>query len=221
MQDPLRAVFNVERPLHEVWRACAAPAAGASFRLPAFPALDGKPGCPVTVLEADPQRLLRLRKDGPPCAGTEIVVAIAPATAAGWPTRVTLEQGGFAAGFASPAAIEAHFRQIAADFRLFLSHEVEVPGTVFTDFGAEVTPTATGLRVDSVAEGAFAAAAGLRPGDVLLTVGPIRIHSIEQLWTTLALLPGGDVPMTWVRDGSRAEGTAPLAARPAPAPAQG
>lgn len=138
MDDGLESVSHLEVPRAEVWRRCRLPGPADTHqcRIPGFPSVDGAPGCLAAVLESEPQKLLRCRKLDMPCAGTEITVRLAPANAAGWPTRVTLRQSGF--GAALPRDIlEAHWRRIVADFRLYLEREVIVPGTAWgVDLGA-------------------------------------------------------------------------------------
>ena len=170
--------------------------------------MDGAPGCVAEILESDPQKFLRCRKLDMPCAGTEITVRLEPANAAGWPTRVTLRQSGF--GDALPRDIlKVHWRQIAADFRLYVEREVTVPGTAWgVDLGALFRQTPVGLETTAVVQGGPADRVGLRDGDLLLTVGPIRVHDLAQLWTVLAVLPwDAEVVLGWARGGSRMEGT--------------
>ncbi len=155
--------------------------------------MDGEPGCAAAVLESEPQKLLRCRKLDLPCAGTEITIRVAP-------TRVTLSQQGF--GDVLPREIlEVHWRQIAADFRLYVEREITVPGTAWgIALDAAVRQTPTGLEVTEVGEGGLGARCGLRVGDLLLTVGPVRVHALAQLWTVLALLPvDGEVGLGWAR----------------------
>lgn len=220
MTAAFEAVFNIERPLHAVWEACRLPSESdpprnrdaSACRLPAFPSFDGQSGCAATVIESRPQQSLRLRKDDEPCRGTEIDIRIEPATAAGWPTRVTLRQSGFASWFlAAGDVVEAHWQHIVADFRLYLTHGVDVPGTIWGDFGATVRETPIGLELLAVTDAALASRCGMHEGDLLLTIGPIRIHTIEQLWTVLALLPAGTkTSAAWVRNGVRMAASATI-----------
>ena len=209
MDDVLESVFHIEVPRAEVWRRCRLPPADDAdrCRLPGFPSFDGAPGCAAVVLDCEPQRLLRCRKADMPCADTEIGVRVEPANASGWPTRVTVWQRGFEAVMPRDA-LETHWRQIAADFRLYLEREVTVPGTVWgIDLGASVRAVETGLEVTGVAQGGFAARCGMRVGDLLLTVGPVRVHDLAQLWTVLALLPAeATAVLGWARGHERMEG---------------
>lgn len=184
--------------MHEVWDACRAPDTGPC-RIPAFPSPDGG-GCEATVLESKPQRLLRVRKDDMPCAGTEIEIRIEPATAAGWPTRVTLRQSGFGPFFhAMPEIFDAHFRQIAANFHLYVERGIRVGAETPPDFGAAVVQTPTGLELGAVMDGGFASRSGMATGDLLLEVGGVRVHHIGELWAVLAALPKGATTVAWAR----------------------
>ena len=216
MTKAFEAAFDVERPLHAVWQACRLPtnAEPPACRIPAFPSFDGKPGCAATVLSSEPQQHLRVRKDDEPCAGTEIEIRIGPATAGGWPTRVSVRQSGFAPWLLAAGDVaEVHWRHIVADLHLYLVHEVTVPATVWGDFGAAVHQTAMGLELGDVTDGGIASRCGMEPGDLLLTVGPIRVHTIEQLWTVLALSRiDTETTVGWVRDGT------PMASSPTATP---
>ena len=207
MSKTFEAAFNVERPLHAVWEACRLPTDDVppKCRVPGFPSFDGQPGCAATVIDLAPQQLLRVQKDDEPCAGTEIEIRISPATAGGWPTRISVRQSGFAPWLlAAGDIVEAHWRHIVADFHLYLAHEVTVPGTVWGDIGAGLRQTPIGLELADVADGGLAARCGMQAGDVLLTIGGIRVHTIEQLWTVLALRTAAeDAPVTWARAGRR------------------
>lgn len=207
MSRAFESVFDVERPLHAVWEACrlATDDAPPACRIPGFPSLDGQPGCAATVIDSAPQQLLRVRKDDEPCAGTEIAIHVSPATAGGWPTRVSVRQSGFAPWLlAAGDVVEAHWRHIVADFHLYLVHEVTVPGTVWGEIGAGVQQTPIGLELADLTADGLAARCDMQAGDVLLTIAGIRIHTIEQLWTVLALVDSRrETSVAWVRGGRR------------------
>ena len=207
MSKAFESAFDVERPLHAVWEACRLPTNDAppACRIPAFPSLDGQPGCAATVIDSAPQQLLRVRKDDEPCAGTEIAIHVSPATAGGWPTRVSVRQSGFASWLlAAGDVVEAHWRHIVADFHLYLAHEVTVPGTVWGEIGAALRQTPIGVELGDLTDGGLAARYDMHPEDVLLTIAGIRIHTIEQMWTVLALVDSRREPaIAWVRDGRR------------------
>ncbi len=209
MDDQLEFIGNLEVPQAEAWRRCRLPGATAAdhCRVPGFPSVDGEPGCAAAVLDCMPQKLLRCRKLDMPCAGTEIAIRLGPANAAGWPTRVTVSQQGFG-GVLPREILQVHWRQIAADFLLYLEREITVPGTAWgIALDADVKQTQTGLAITGAAERGLAGRCGLRTGDLLLTVGPVRVHDLAQLWTVLALLPADrEVALGWARGTEWMEG---------------
>ena len=184
-------------------------------RIPGFPSVDGEPGCVARVLASEPQKLLRVRKRDMPCAETMIEIAIGPANASGWPTRVEVTQSAFPPEMDAMAdLVDAHWRQIVADVRLYLEHGVVVPGTVWgASFGALTaqTPVALALTKLDQDQNGFAARCGMREGDLLLTLRGIRIHDLAQLWTVLALSAvGEEVAVAWARGGELHTAVAPL-----------
>ena len=229
--------FHVAQPQSTVWERLRLPAAavqprpepGASpvgikhgggalsptalWRVPGFPSEDGQSGCLGVVLASKPQAFLKLRKADGPCIDSEIEIAIGPANASGWPTRVVLTQSGLPAPLlAMPDMASAHWRQIVADFRLHLEHGVAAPGFVWgTTFGAIVTQAPAGLLLGKVDDDGFAHRCGLSEGDLLLTFRGVRIGDIGQLWTALALFRRGEqATVTWVRRGELLAGSALL-----------
>ena len=204
---PLRETFHVEQPLATVWarlRPGEAPlAVGSPCRIPGFPSFDGEPGCAATVVAMQPQRSLIAKKADQPCAGSSIVIEVGPANAAGWPTRVTLTQSDLPPPMAAiPDAVQAHSRQIVADFQLYLEREVALPPAEWgPDFSANAKPTPLGLELESVANGGFAERCGMQAGDLLVALRGVRVRDLAQLWTVLALsAPGETIAAAWVRD---------------------
>ena len=162
---------------------------------------------------SDPQRRLVGTKLDEPCAGTVISVEIGPANAGGWPTRVHVAQSDFQPPLAGlPDFLNAHWRRIAADFRLHLEQGVVLPQTVWgASLGAVTTESPTGLTVKAIEAGGFAERCGMRAGDLLLALAGVRVLDTAQLWTVLAMLtPGRRTTATWVRDGGVVEGEAEL-----------
>lgn len=208
MKDVFEETFVVDPAPAEVWKALTTRTitCGASgdlhYVLPAFPSFTplDVPGASCTPIEERLERLLRVTKDHEPCAGTEIAVKLDPA---GTGTRVAVVQSGFGSWFdAVRDAILTHGRQIMADFRLYLEHGVTAPGTVWgPDLGAQTRHCPVGLEIVAVELGGFAERAGMRPGDLLVSLRGIRVHNTEQLWTVLALTaPGVTAEVTWVRE---------------------
>lgn len=217
MDDGFSATFNIDKLPRHVWESMRLPGADdAHCRIPGFPSIGAdpnEPGCLVCVLETDPERLLRCRKEDMPCAGTEIVIRLDPANASGWPTLVSISQTGFGPMLDTMRDVfETHWHQIVADFRLYLERQVIAPGTAWgADLGALSVQTPIGLELTQVTNDAFADRCGMQTGDLLLTLNGIRIHDIAQLWTVLALAePGTQTHASWVRGDQAIEGTAAL-----------
>lgn len=203
----LRETFDVFLPLSAVWERLRLPGESAAgiCRIPGFPSVDGNPGCVVAVDVSEPQQRLGGTKADQPCAGTRIDIETGPANASGWPTRLSLVQSGFEPPLADlPDFLNAHWRRIVADFRVYVEHGVTTPPAAWrTSLGATTPETPTGLVVKDVAPEAFADRCGMREGDILLTLAGVRVLDTAQLWTVLAMLAPGDLAAaTWVRDGA-------------------
>ena len=205
--DELHETFDVFLPLSAVWERLRLPGGSAArvFRIPGFPSSDGKPGCVVAVDVSEPQRRLAGTKADPPCAGTRIDIEIGPANASGWPTRLSLAQSGFEAPLADlPDFLNAHWRRIVADFRLYVEHGVTAPPAAWrASLGATTRETPTGLAVTDVEPEAYADRCGMQEDDILLTLAGVRMLDTAELWTVLSMLAPGDLATaTWVRDGA-------------------
>lgn len=216
MKDEFEATFVVDLAPKEVWEALTRRTTGGGraddvhYVLPGFPSLTplDVPGASCTPLELEEGRLLRVKKDHEPCAGTEIAMTLEDT---GTGTRITVVQSGFGPWFFQARdAIETHGRQIIADLRLYIERGVTAPGTRFGEnLGAQTRHTPVGLEIVAVDAGGFAEQAGLRPGDLLLSLRGIRLHGTEQLWTVLALTePGRSADVRWVRGSEPMQGRA-------------
>ena len=203
----LRENFDVFLPLSAVWERLRLPGESGTgiCRIPGFPSIDGSPGCVVAIDVSEPQRRLGGTKADHPCAGTRIDIEIGPANASGWPSRLSLAQSGFEAPLADlPDFLNAHWRRIVADFRLYVEHGVTVPPSAWrTSLGATTRETPTGLAVTDVEPETYADQCGMREDDILLTRDGVRILDTAQLWTVLAMLAPGDLATaTWIREGA-------------------
>lgn len=210
MQDDYETTFIVELATAEVWEALTRQPLHAEgeaaeekhYVLPGFPSFVPRKetGSSCTVLEEEVGRLLRVRKDDEPCAGTEIAVTL-ESTKTG--TRITVVQSGFGAflDIVGRDTVFGHGDQIMKDFRLYLERGLSVPGTVWgPGLGARIKQTPVGLEMAAVDPGGFAERLGLSTGDLLLTLGAIRVHDLQQLWTVLALTEvGSKLEVTWAR----------------------
>jgi len=196
------AVFDICSLPRQIWQAICDAEVDGRCRLPGFPSAGAAlTGCMATIIEADPERLLRLRKDDAPCAGTEITLRLSPANAGGWPTRLTLTQTGFGAPAIARDAMTTHWRQIVADFRLFLEHTIVAPSTRSgPDLGIVPRQTDIGVECAALVPGGSAARHGIAAGDLLLSVRGIRIYDIAQLRAVLATTSDSPIELVWVHD---------------------
>lgn len=210
MKDDFEATFVVDLAADEVWEALTRRTVEAGDEgdeavhyvlpgFPSFPPLD-VPGASCSLIEMETGRLLRVKKDHFPCAGTEIVVRLEQAETG---TRVTVVQSGFGPflDIVGRDTVFSHGHQIARDFCLYLERGVTVPGTAWNvSLGAKPRQTPIGLEIIDVEPKGFAEQAGLRADDLLLTLRGIRIHDLQQLWTVLALSErGSSAEVTWAR----------------------
>ncbi len=210
MKDDFEATFVVDLAPDEVWETLtrrtlqAEPGSEAEvhYVLPGFPSFAPLPlkGASCTLIEMQVGRLLRVRKDHEPCAGTEIAVRLEQAETG---TRVSVVQSGFGPflDVVGRDTVFGHGHQIMADFRLYIERGLTVPGTVWgANLGARTRHMPVGLEIVGVDTGGFADTAGLCAGDLLLTLRGIRLHDTQQLWTVLALTePGTTSDVSWAR----------------------
>ncbi len=208
MKDDFEATLVVDLAPDEVWETLTsrtleadAGGEGVHYVLPGFPSFAALPlaGASCTLIEMEAGRLLRVKKDHEPCAGTEIAVRLEQAETG---TRVTVVQSGFGPflDILGRDAVFGHGQQIMADFRLYIERGLTVPGTVWgANLGARTKQTPVGLEIVAI-DGGFAETAGLRASDLLLTLRGIRLHDTQQLWTVLALTePGTSSDVSWAR----------------------
>ncbi len=221
MSDDFEATFIVELAPKAVWDALTRRtvrkegADVAHYVLAGFPSFAQLevPGASCSVLEIEPERLLRLKKDDEPCAGTEIAITLEQSKTG---TRVTVVQSGFGPflEWAGKDTVFGHGHQIVADLRLYIERGLTVPGTNWgAQLGLRAKQTPTGLEVFAVDASSVAEGAGIRVGDLILTLRGIRIHDLQQLWTVLALTdPGSTADLSWARGDDQMSGKATFAA---------
>lgn len=222
MKDDFEATFVVDLAPEEIWQALTRRTLDGEAEddakhyvlagFESFPPLEVE-GASCTVLEEDPARLLRVKKDHHPCMGTEIAIRLEQS---GSGTRITVVQSGFGPflDFAGRDTVFGHGMQIMADLRLYLERGVTVPGTIWgPDLGVKLGQTPVGLEIVTVQPGGFAERVGICPGDLLLTLAGIRLHDLQQLWTVLALTDATDeTQVTWARGSECMNATAKFAA---------
>lgn len=217
MKDDFEESFVVAMAPDAVWQALTERTVDADgdgelhYVLPGFPSLTplGVVGASCTPVEVEEGRLLRLTKDHHPCAGTEIAVRLEQAEKG---TRITIVQSGFGAflDLVGRDTAFGHGHQIVNDFRLYIERGLTVPGAAWgANLGASPRQTPVGLEILSVQPDGFAASAGMKEGDLLLTLRGIRLHDLQQLWTVLALTQAGsEAVATWARGRRAMDGKA-------------
>jgi hypothetical protein len=192
--DGFEATFVVSLPRDQAW---------ARLR-DAAPALDGLPepregqwwipgveGA-ADELEVDEGTRLRARKATMPCKGTEIVVTLEDADTG---TRITFVQSGFGDGFAEARPwLEAGWWAIRADLFLYFERGVSAGRHLrpWGSVGGEVRETPAGLVVDGVEHDGFLDRAGVRAGDLLLTLGGAPVVNVRELASVVRSHRTGD-----------------------------
>lgn len=209
LDDGFAAVFVIDALPQHVWASLRERFGDANdVDLPGFPSSQGagpserRGGCRAFIETMQPGQLLTCRKACPPFADTLITIRMEPANASGWPTRINLQQTGFGAALkVMNEVLEADWRQIVADFRVFLERGIDVPSQApAPDLGATVRQTPTGLEVAAVAGHGLAHRCGLQIGDLLLTVAGTRVLDIALLRAMLAPAKVGTIiEVTWAR----------------------
>jgi predicted metalloprotease with PDZ domain len=163
----------------------------------------------------DPGRLLRVRKDEQPCAGTEIAVRLEHA---GSGTRVTVVQSGF--GPWLPDVIEMFgmvWNMIVADLKLYIERGITLKTHLFSEpqptanLGCSLEDNLTGLVVVTVNDDGFAARAGIQQGDLLVNLNGVRLLNGMQLLDLMRMCKAGDeLNAVWARGRERMEATAAI-----------
>lgn len=104
--------------------------------------------------------------------------------------------------------------------RITLVPGVGEPGDRGAGYGAwlgtvpDFTPVDTGVLLAGVTEGGPAATAGLQKGDILIGIGDHEVEDLEGMTDALSEhVPGQDVVITFLRDGTRRTTTARLGDR--------
>ena len=167
----------------------------------------------ASVVEHEAKTRLRLTKDDEPCAGTEIVVTLADAETG---TRITVVQSRF--GDWLPALYDTMavgWRHIVADLQTYLCTGVHARrhARPWGDLGADVTPAAGGLRINTVRPATLADRLGLNDDDLLVVLAGAPVSCHDDLATVLRVLASrsGTIDAEWVRGGTLLTGVASMA----------
>ncbi len=167
---------------------------------------EGWPPVPGRVVEVEPQRLLRWVCDDDDCEITEWFSAAADGTS------VTVRQ----VSQPTPPEHERQSYQLGwdeslADLALLVEHGVAESRHMSprVDLGARTRQVTAGVQMVEVAPGSWAASVDLRPGDLLIRLGPAPVFSRSDL----ALIarshpPGTRLEVEYARAGERHRATA-------------
>lgn len=221
-----KRVFSVRVPVFDAWRAFTEP----DHRRQWYPVEDDIfqliPGGEVgygaepyrvqgRMEEVEEGRRLRWSEGPGQLPGTTEITVVFEEADTG--SRITITHAGFGEGPDWIGQLDGHARgwtQIMADFALYAETGVPVRRAFSwpTRMGVVPYQTDAGVRLGVVIEGGAAADAGLRPEDLLVSLGTAPIFDITDLWSTLAShRPGQAVPVEYVRDGSLHTGEVLLA----------
>ncbi|HZN14186.1 MAG TPA: PDZ domain-containing protein [Acidimicrobiales bacterium] len=202
-EDGFEATFVVATPRKEAWDRLVE-ARPASDKIPQpragqwwVPGIEA----PADELEVAPPSFLRVRKAVEPCKGTEIVLTLEDE---GSGSRITIVQTGFGPGFSDHRPwLSTGWYSILADLVVFFERGVSLGRhlTWWADIGCGVAETDEGLVVGAVAADAFAARAGLQPGDLIVLVDGTPVLDVRDLsvLTRGPLLGGGEATVRYLR----------------------
>ena len=218
MTDPLdgfEAVLSINVDRDTAWTNLvgATPPPGFAADLGAdrrwLPGFEGE----GDVLESDEGKRLRVRKATEPCAGTEIVVVLEDE---GTGTRITVSQTGFGDVGGLRPWLASGWATIVADFAVALERGVQLRRHLgpWNDLGCLIEEGPTGVAVASPARpGSLAAAAGLEPGDLLVSIAGTPVANVPDLAVLVrgALAPGVEVDVVALRGAERHEGRGAIA----------
>jgi S1-C subfamily serine protease len=126
------------------------------------------------------------------------------------------QQGAVAVGFAIPAATATRVAGELLDRgQARHSYLGLQPGELTQQIANDLHVAGDGVVVYAVSPGGPAATAGIRPGDVLTTIGERKISSVEELFAALrGHEPGQTVGLSYVRDGEHRTAQVRVADRP-------
>ena len=211
--DGFEATFVVSTPRAEVWKLLAGAQPASDALAPAgagqwwIPGVEGA----ADELEVVPEERFHGRKATFPCEGTEIVITMEDAETG---TRITFVQYGFGPEFETRRPwLEAGWWAIRAD--LFVYFQRGVAGgrhlRPWSSIGCSVEETPGGLTVADVQPGGFADQAGVRSGDLILTVAGSPVLTVRDLAVLVrSLRTGTKEKLRFVRDRKVLSGTGTL-----------
>ncbi len=122
-------------------------------------------------------------------------------------TAIISESGGYEGySFAIPSNL---VRKVIRDIREFGEVQRAILGIGIAEVTGELAqrlslPSVAGVYVNNVSRGSSAAEAGLRQGDVIISINAVKTNSVPQLQEQIALFrPGERVSLEFYRDGQK------------------
>ncbi|MBV6655800.1 MAG: trypsin-like peptidase domain-containing protein [Mameliella sp.] len=122
-------------------------------------------------------------------------------------TAIISESGGYEGySFAIPSNL---VRKVVRDIREFGEVQRAILGVGIAEVNGEIAgqqslPGVAGVYINNVSRGSSAAEAGLREGDVLISINSIKTNSVPELQEQIALFrPGDKISLEFYRDGQK------------------
>ncbi|MFC0527454.1 SRPBCC domain-containing protein [Phytohabitans kaempferiae] len=218
--------FTLAVPVDKAWQAFTDPKLIEVWLTGTVEQADVRPGGQISwtpdeygqlvwdIVEAEPGEKLTYR-EGPGIlpVTTEVTVTFEEAEAG---TRLTITQSGFGEGVDWQAKIDGvglGWAQTLATLDLYLRTGVRLDRffTFRSDLGFEADDVLAGPLVRTVADGSFAARAGVEPGDIVVRLGDAPVFGRSDLWLfTREHEAGEEVEVAYARAGEIHTGRAPL-----------
>lgn len=214
--------FVVPVPVARAWQAFVDPLQRQAWIAPAghdplanpearFPA-DGFPASEVKIGEVEPLRRLgwSVRRGQEEWIDVHVLFAEVEGGA-----RVTLSRSACADAVLDQLTRHGLDEELT-DLTAYLESGVNVSRHFSgrSSVGAQLIETSAGLRIARTIAGGFAENAGLREGDLLISIAGAAIYARAEIaFLEREHRPGEILEATWVRDGSLKRGRAPLSER--------
>jgi S1-C subfamily serine protease len=122
-------------------------------------------------------------------------------------TAIISESGGYEGySFAIPANL---VRKVVRDIREFGEVQRAILGVGIAEVTGEIAqqqalPGVAGVYINSVSQGSSAAEAGIREGDVIITINNVKTNSVPELQEQIALFrPGDRISLEFYRQGQK------------------
>jgi uncharacterized protein YndB with AHSA1/START domain len=217
MSDKFERVFDLSVDLDRAWKSFTDPHELEAWWAPKVIAFEARPGGRLKysitgfgehegeVLEVRPRQFLRFREGPGHIPGTTEVAVTFEATTSG--TRIHIVHSGFGDSsewLGKLEAVSLGWSNCLADLSLYLVTGVR-RNRMFTwrwSLGAGIENTPAGARVVRIDAGGFAARAGLRFGDYVVSLAGAPIFDLSDLWLMCREhAPGEEIESVVVRGG--------------------